>query len=75
MTNHKKNMINDLNAEIKNCDYRIKHLLEQLQNIPKIIEEVQLERKNLEELISAVHADNSFTDPVFSYENNEEDYD
>jgi hypothetical protein len=75
MTNYKKKFITELELEIQNTANHITHLENQINLfIPKSIQECNLKIKNLYELLENVKNNDSFTDPIFSYCNNEGQY-
>lgn len=75
--NYKEKFKKELESEIQNTIKHIQYLDEQIKtNLPKAIHECYLKISNLKELLKSVENNDSFSDPRFSYVNNEEeDYD
>lgn len=72
MRNLKQKFIKDINNEIEDAYENIGRYKLQLESIPIYIKQVELQIENLKGLLVSVEADQHFTDPVFSYE---EEYD
>lgn len=76
MTNYKKKFIKELQDEISSAKLCIAQTEARIKiHLPQAIKELELKIVNLKELLEAVKANDSFSEPIFSYENNEEDYD
>jgi DNA mismatch repair ATPase MutS len=76
MTNFKQKFIKELEREIESSKRQIVYIEEQIKiNLPQVINEHYIKISNLNELLKDIENTDSFSEPIFSYENNEEDYD
>ena len=77
MTNFKKKFIKELEGEINDTLRNIAYIEGQINvHLPKAIHDSYIKISNLKELVKSIQNNDSFSDPIFSYENNEEeDYD
>jgi hypothetical protein len=74
MINYKEKFKKQLESEIESTVKHIKYLDDQIKtNLPKAINECYLKISNLKELLKSVENNDSFSDPIFSYINNEDD--
>lgn len=76
MINYKKKFTIQLEQEIQDTANHITYLENQIKvHLPKAIQECHVKISNLHELLKDIKNNDSFSDPIFSYENNEEEYD
>ncbi len=77
MINYKEKFKKELEREINDALKHIAYLEGQIKvHLPKVIHDHHIKISNLKQLLKDIENNDSFTDPIFSYCNNEdEDYD